>query len=390
MKRYDFGKTIPRRDTASYKWDSLQGENILPMWVADMDFRTSEAIIKALEARVRHGIFGYVRVPDRYYEAVAGWFGRKHGWELRREWIMYTSGVVPAISAAIKALTRPGDAVLVMTPVYNCFFSSIRNNGCRIVSSPLIYDGNRYTVSYSDLEEKASDPEVKVLLLCNPHNPAGRVWTREELSHIGRICEKTGITVISDEIHCELVMPGHEYTPYASVDISHLHHSVTLVSPSKAFNLAGLQIASIITSREDFRERIDRALNINEVCDVNPFGVEATVAAYTHGEEWLEQLLEYIAGNYSCFKSFFSRYLPGITVTELEGTYLVWTDCRSLGMTSDELQSRLLSETGLWLNSGTLYGPEGEGFLRWNIACPRSALEDALSRFRTFVSGLKI
>ena len=224
--------------------------------------------------------------------------------------------------------------------------------------------------------------------MCNPHNPAGRVWTREELCRIGEICQRNNVTVLSDEIHCELVFSGHTYIPYASVSEDHLWNSVTCVSPSKSFNIAGLQIASIIARDETVRQRIDRAININEVCDVNPFGVEATIAAYNEGEDWLLELLDYLKANYDCLCAFFRTHLPEIPVTKLEGTYLVWTDCRALHLPSDILQTRLLETTGLWLNSGTMYGAEGEGFLRWNIACPRFVLQDALSRFKGFVDAL--
>lgn len=385
--KYNFDEIISRRHTCSYKWDSAPSDEkeVLPLWVADMDFRTAPVIVEALERRVRHGIFGYVRVPDAYYESVARWFVRRHGWKMETDWIIYTSGVVPAISAAIKALTVPGDGVVVQTPVYNCFFSSIRNNGCRVVPNPLIYENRTYRIDFEDLDRKTADPGVRLLLLCNPHNPAGRVWTREELVRIGEICQKNGVRVIADEIHCELVFPGHEYVPFASTGENQLRNSVTCVSPSKAFNLAGLQIASIISCDRAVRERIDRAININEVCDVNPFGVEATIAAYEGGEDWLLQLLDYLKGNYDLLCDFFKTYLPQIPVTSLEGTYLVWTDCRAFHLPSDVLQTLLLEETGLWLNSGTLYGAEGEGFLRWNIACPRVVLHDALTRFLHFV-----
>lgn len=386
--KYDFDEIIPRRNTNSCKWDSTPSDDVLPLWVADMDFRTAPAIVEALEKRVRHGIFGYVRVPDAYYDAVTGWFERRHGCHFEKEWMIYTSGVVPAISAVIKALTVPGDGVIVQTPVYNCFFSSIRNNGCRLITNPLKYENYTYHIDFEDLERKASEADVKVLLLCNPHNPAGRVWTRDDLARIGEICRRNHVTVISDEIHCELVFPGHVYTPFASVSEEDLWNSVTCVSPSKAFNIAGLQIANIICRDDTLRKKIDRAININEVCDVNPFGVEAAIAAYNEGEEWLVQLLGYLKRNYDFLCSFFRENLPDIPVTVLEGTYLVWTDCRSLGMTSDELQTRLLKKVGLWLNSGTMYGAEGEGFLRWNIACPRAVLEDALERFGRFVRQL--
>ena len=387
--KYDFDKVISRRGTDSYKWDSAESEHVLPMWVADMDFHTAPAIVDALRLRVEHGIFGYTRVPDSYYDAVTGWFMRRHGWKMNREWIIYTSGVVPAVSAVIKALTVPGDKVLVQTPVYNCFFSSIRNNGCKMVSSPLVFAGNTYTIDYEDLECKAADPKVKVMLLCNPHNPAGRVWKREELVRIGEICIRHGVTVVSDEIHCELVFPGHRYTPFASISEDFLWHSVTCLSPSKAFNIAGLQIANIVCADADRRAKIERAINDNEVCDVNPFGVIATQAAYNGGEEWLNQLIEYLYGNYLYMREFCREHLPEFPVTILEGTYLVWMDCRKLCISSEELERRLFAEAGLWLNAGTMYGAEGEGFMRWNIACPRTTLTEGLKCFVDFIKNLQ-
>lgn len=382
--KYDFDKTIDRRATNSYKWDSAP-EGVLPMWVADMDFRTAPAIIDALQKRVAHGIFGYTRVPDAYYDAVTSWFSRRHGWDIDREWIIYTSGVVPAVSAVIKALTVPGDKVIVQTPVYNCFFSSIRNNGCEIVSNPLRRTADTYEMDFDALERCAADPRAKVMLLCNPHNPAGRVWTPDELTRLGNICLRNGVTVVADEIHCELVYQGFKYTPFASLSDAFLHRSVTCVSPSKAFNIAGLQIANIVAFDNVLRSRIDKAININEVCDVNPFGVAATIAAYNEGEEWLNQLVDYLHGNYEAMAEFCRRELPEFPITRLEGTYLVWMDCSSLGMPSDALEHALLDDARLWLNAGTMYGAEGEGYMRWNIACPRSVMLDGLNRFLNFV-----
>lgn len=385
--KYDFDEVISRRGTLSYKWDSAMDAEVLPLWVADMDFRTSPAIIEALQRRVAHGIFGYTRVPDAYYQAVTNWFARRHGWNIQREWMIYTSGVVPAVSAVIKALTVPGDKVLVQTPVYNCFFSSIRNNGCTLAASPLLRIGNTWQMDFEDLERKASDPDVKVFLLCNPHNPVGRVWTREELLKAGEICSRHGVTVVSDEIHCELVYPGHAYTPFASISGDFSARAIVCISPSKAFNIAGLQIANIVVPDEEVRRKIDKAININEVCDVNPFGVTATIAAYTEGEEWLNQLLVYLQANYKWMQDYCRTHLPDFPISDLEGTYLVWMDCSILHKTSDVLEQELLDESKLWLNAGTMYGAEGEGFMRWNIACPRSVLAEGLERFRSYVYG---
>lgn len=384
--KYVFDKITPRRATNSYKWDMAHNDDVLPMWVADMDFRTAPAVVEALRKRVEHGIFGYTKVPPAYYEAITDWFARRHGWQIEKDWIIYTSGVVPALSAVIKALTVPGDCILVQPPVYNCFFSSICNNGCEIVENPLLYINETYRIDFAGLEQKASDPKVKLLLLCNPHNPAGRVWTRQELTRIGEICLRNDVIVIADEIHCELVYPGHTYTPFASISEEFLMHSVTCTSPSKAFNLAGLQIANIISADEYMRMKIDKAININEVCDVNPFGVEALMAAYNDGEEWLEELKHYLAINYNYLKAYFNEYLPEFPVVILEGTYLVWVDCSILKRRSKEIVEILLEDEKLWVNEGSMYGEAGEGFIRLNIACPRQVLIDGLDRLKR---GLK-
>lgn len=384
MTDFNFDEIIDRRGSRSYKWDSAESGDVLPMWVADMDFRTAPVVIEALRRRVEHGVFGYTRVPGEYYSALTGWFSRRHGWSIDPAHVIYTSGVVPAISAVIKALVSPGENVIVQTPVYNCFFSSIRNNGCRIVDSPLIYNDRYYTMDFDNLERKAADPASRMLLLCNPHNPAGRVWTAGELKRVADICRRHNVIVVSDEIHCELTFPGYRYTPFATVAGDTPH--VVCCSPTKAFNIAGLQIANIVAPDSGFRDRIDRAININEVCDVNPFGIEALIAAYNGGEEWLRQLNAYIHANYTDLCGFFAGNLPALPVTRMEGTYLVWVDCRSLGISSDTLEQRLLDTERLWLNAGTMYGTDG--FMRINIACPRSVMLEGLRRLHRFVSSL--
>lgn len=384
--KYDFDEIISRRNSNSYKWDAVMEEGVLPMWVADMDFRTAPAVVEVLRKRMDHGIFGYTKVPPVYYDAIINWFTRRHGWQIDRDWIIYTSGVVPALSAIIKALTVPGDRVLVQTPVYNCFFSSIRNNDCEIVANPLVYTNGTYRIDFDDLARKATDPKVKLLLLCNPHNPVGRVWTRAELMCIGEICLRNDVLVVADEIHCELVYSGHTYIPFASISDDFRTRSVTCTSPSKAFNLAGLQIANIFAADESVRVKIDKAINLNEVCDVNPFGVEALVAAYNDGEEWLEELKCYLSDNYLYMRTFFNKYLPQFPVVKLEGTYLVWVDCSVLNRSSKEIAEILLKAEKLWINEGSMYGEAGEGFIRINIACPRQILIDGLNRLKR---GLK-
>lgn len=384
--KYDFDKITPRRGTNSYKWDSTDDKEVLPMWVADMDFPTAPCIINALEKRVEHGIFGYTRVPEEYYDAVISWLSRRHHWKPRREWFIYTSGVVPALSAVIKALTNVGDKVLTLTPVYNCFFSSIRNNGCELDSCALRYEDNTFSIDYEDLERRAADPKTTLMLLCNPHNPSGRVWTREELRRIGDICIKNNVVVVADEIHCELVHPGFTYTPFASVSEEFQKHSVTCVAPSKAFNIAGLQIANIIVENDKWRQRIDKAININEVCDVNPFGVIALQAAYSdEGYEWLTQLRKYISANYDLLLERFARELPKCKVMRMEGTYLAWIDCSELHISSDEIEEMLMHENKVWVNAGSMYGAEGAAFIRINMACTSELLNEGITRI---VNGL--
>ena len=376
---HNFNLPANRRGSGCVKWDAPEVKGALPMWVADMDFRVAQPIIDALHRRVEHGIFGYTHVGDNYYDALCQWFQKRHAWTIDRQWVIYTSGVVPALSAVVKALTSPGDKVLIQTPVYNCFFSSIRNNGCRVEENPLRRDALTYHIDFDDLERKAADPTVKLLVLCNPHNPVGRVWTPAELKQVNDICLRHNVKVVADEIHCELVMPGYQYTPFAAVSEECLDNAITLNSPSKSFNTAGLQIANIICNDAETRARIDRAININEVCDVNPLGVEALIAAYNESGYWIDQLCTYLHDNYMLLREHLATHLPQAKVTTLEGTYLTWVDITALGITADEATTRLLDEGKVLVNSGTMYGQAtGEGFIRINIACPRSQLQEAL------------
>ena len=385
---YDFSRPTERRGTDSYKWDSAPETDIIPLWVADMDFETFPAITEALQRRVAHGIFGYTRVPEAYYEAVCNWFGKHHGWHINREDIIYTSGVVPAVSAVIKALTLPGDQVIVQGPVYNCFFSSIRNNGCETVSNSLIYNKEelRYEIDFDDLERKLAHERARLMLICNPHNPGGRVWTRDELTRVAELCHKYGVRVVSDEIHCELTLYDNEYVPFGSLPDELSHGSITCCSPSKAFNTAGLQIANIVCRDAEVRNRIDRAININEVCDVNPFGVIALQAAYSdEGYEWLTQLRAYISSNYDLLRERFARELPKCKVMRMEGTYLAWIDCSELHISSDEIEEMLMHENKVWVNAGSMYGAEGAAFIRINMACTSELLNEGITRI---VNGL--
>lgn len=441
---YNFDEIIARKGTGCVKWDSpcsvLGGfaveSSLIPLWVADMDFAVAPAIQESIKRRAQHPVFGYTHVQDDYYESVISWFKRRHQWHIQREWILYTTGVVPAMSVAIKALTMPGEKVLILSPDYNCFFSSIRNNGCEVAECVLRFPRNndsqddsrlsrmsrndvsgsrmsrcqrdsRFSIAWDDFESLCADEKTTVFLLCNPHNPTGRVWTREELQRMADICHQHHVRIVSDEIHCELIMPGHTFVPMGTV----APEAIILNSPSKSFNIAGLQMANIICQDAETRRRLDRAININEVCDVNPFAPEAVKAAYNDSEDWIDALNLYLWDNYQTLCDFAAQHLPQWRVMPLEGTYLVWVDvsaalsscsapscsvccdcvaiksssgsaaCSVNGDSVAEYCDHILRQTGVWLNPGTMYGPvSGEGYLRINIACPRSLLMEALQR----------
>lgn len=383
--KYNFDSINNRVGTNSVKWDIHP--DVIPLWVADMDFQVLPELKEALSKRVDEGIFGYTLVPESYYQAIINWFDRRHHWHIDRSWILYTSGVIPAMAAALKAFTLPGEKVLIQTPVYNCFFSSIANCGCEPVENELVREGNTYRIDFADFENKCADPKTTVFLLCNPHNPAGRVWTKEELERMNEICMRHDVKVISDEIHCELIMPGYTFVPFASVSEACADNSVILNSPTKNFNIAGLQIANIICKNRQWLRRIDRAVNINETCDVNPFGVIALQEAYNKGAEWIDELNTYLYDNYKALKDFFHEELPKLEVLKLEGTYLVWVDITALEFTSDEVADKLLKEAKVWVNSGTMYGRKaGQGYLRINIATPRATLMEGLKRMGRLLS----
>jgi len=386
---YHFDEPINRKNTGSVKWDEAPplppdraDKELIPLWVADMDFQAAPAIVNAVRQRAEHGVFGYTLVGDDYYDAIISWFRRRHQWTIRREEILYTTGVVPAMSVAIKALTMPGERVLILSPDYNCFFSSIRNNGCEVAECVLLRTEEKlFQVDWEDFEAQCADEKTTLFLLCNPHNPTGRVWTRHELQRMNDLCMKHGVHVVSDEIHCELLMPGHHFQPFAAASELCRQNCVTLNSPSKSFNIAGLQVANIICSQPEWRRRINRAININEVCDVNPFGPVALIAAYNESEEWLDELCQYLWGNYQLLCEFARVHLPQWDVCPLEGTYLPWVDITATGMDAQSYANLLLTTAHVWVNPGTMYGTQsGEGYIRLNIACPRSRLQEALQR----------
>ena len=381
MNTYNFDNVIERRGTGCVKWDEAT-EGVIPLWVADMDFAVAPAIQEAIRKRAEHPVFGYTFVQEDYYEAVISWFKRRHHWTIAREHILYTTGVVPAMSVAIKALTLPGEKVLILSPDYNCFFSSVKNNGCEVVESVLRFrdETRRFEVDWEDFEAKCADEKCTVFLLCNPHNPTGRVWTREELRQMSDICRRHQVRIVSDEIHCELVMPGHHFCPMGLIDET----AIILNSPSKSFNIAGLQTANIICTDAATRRRLDRVININEVCDLNPFGPVALIAAYNESENWIDELNKYLWDNYTILCDFIGKNLPQWKVMPLEGTYLVWIDVSSCCDNVEAYCDMILQKCKVWLNPGSMYGStSGEGYLRINLACPKSTLQEALKRLAT-------
>ncbi|WP_104381076.1 MalY/PatB family protein [Sphingobacterium sp. HMA12] len=385
---YNFDKIIDRRGTDSVKWNQQDYVDLIPLWVADMDFSASRQVIEALTERVQHGVYGYAKAPDAFYEAVSDWSKRKHGFPLRREWILPVLGVVPALSAIVAALTEAGDKVLIQEPVYHCFFSSIERNGCKVVSNNLQYQNGQYTIDFEDFEAKASDPKVKLFILCSPHNPAGRVWTRAELERLGQICLKHDVIVVSDEIHCDLVFEGHQHIPFGTIDSAFLANTITCIAPSKTFNLAGLQVATVIVADPLLNKKVQHAFLVNEIASISPFAITGLIAAYQHGEDWLQQALTYIHQNYRYLKNFMDEHLPALKVVPLEGTYLVWIDCAAMEIPSRKLGQMLLEDVHLQVNVGAMYGKGSDFFIRLNIACARPVLQEGLNRLKQVLLNL--
>ncbi|WNC15654.1 MalY/PatB family protein [Brevibacillus brevis] len=390
--QYNFDKVIDRFHTASVKWDEQEKlfgqKDLLPLWVADMDFQLPAPVLEAMRARVDHGIFGYTERPESYYEAVIGWMQRRHGWQIQKEWICYCPGVVPALSYLVQSFTKPGEKVMIQPPVYPPFSGVVTANGREVVENPLKYEDGRLTMDFDDMRSKM-DPDVKLFILCNPHNPGGRVWTREELTELGNICMENNVMVISDEIHGDLVLKGHTHIPFASISEEFAQHSIVCTAPSKTFNMAGLQTSNIIIANEEWRNAFQHTLNILSLRLTNTFGVVATESAYRYGDEWLDQLLEYLQGNLAFLTSFIESRIPKIKVVQPEATYLVWLDCRELGMDEKSLQRFLLTQAKVAVNQGYTFGQGGEQFIRLNIACPRSILEEGLKRIEQAVNSLQ-
>ncbi len=381
--KYNFDKLTDRRGTACYKWDDCGGAKY-PLWVADMDFETAPAIKAAIEKRAAHGIFGYNIVPDEWYDAYISWWERRHHITFKKDWLIFCTGVVPAISSTVRKLTEPGDNVVILTPVYNIFFNSIRNNGCNILEVPLIYNGT-YSIDFENLEKALANEKTKLIIFCNPHNPVGKIWSADELAKVGELCAKHGVTVLSDEIHCDLTDPGKEYIPFASVSDTCRDISITAIAATKAFNIAGMQTAAVMIPSLPLRKLIWRALNTDEVAEPNSFAVPVTVAAFNEGEDWLDELREYIYENKMMVKTIIEEKCPSLKLIPSEATYLLWIDCSGTGMTGEELSRELKKETGVYLTAGSEYGESGKNFLRMNIACPRTRLKEALDIMATWL-----
>lgn len=379
--KYDFDTPVNRRGTGSLKWNVGEGE--LPLWVADMDFETAPEVKKAIERRAAHGIYGYTEPGDGWYDAYIGWWRERHGLLMDRERLMFCTGIVPAISSIVRKLTTPNENVLLLTPVYNIFFNSVINNGARVLECPLTYDGGEYGIDFEALEAGLRNPQTTLMILCNPHNPVGKIWERETLSEIGRLCAKYHVTVISDEIHCDITEPGREYVPFASVSDECRMNSITCIAPTKAFNIAGLQSAAVYVPEPFLFHKVWRALNTDEAAEPNVFAVCAAEAAFVHGGEWLDELRGYISGNRRYAADFFSARMPEVRLVHGEATYLLWADCTAFVRDSRAFTEFLRHETGLFISDGAQYGEAGEGFVRINAACPRTILADALERFFT-------
>ena len=379
--KYNFDEIINRRNTNCVKWDRGQ-EDVLPMWVADMDFKAATPILKAIEKKVEFGVFGYTLLSEEYYQAIIDWWTRRHQWELKKEWLVFSPGVVPSLKNIIEAFTKPGDKVLIQSPVYYPFYRVIKSNECEVVTSPLKLVNNKYEMDFEDLEKKLTEQEIKLFILCSPHNPGGRVWTKDELVKVGELCLKHGVLVVADEIHCDLVYKGYKHTPFGSISEEFAQNSITCVAPSKTFNLAGLTTSNIIIPNKTLKATVENVFESNEVSDANIFGIEALIAAYNESEDWLEQLLKYLGENLEYLTKFFEENLPKLKVVKTEGTYLVWIDCRALGMNSEELTKFFLREAKVWFNDGKMFGADGEGFVRINVACPREYITEGLTRIK--------
>lgn len=383
--KYDFNSVTDRRNTNSLKWNVNKNE--LPMWVADMDFKTAPEIIKAMEERVSHGIFGYSDITDEWYDAYINWWKNRHDIEYRKEDIIFSTGVIPTISSCVRKLTTPAENVLVMTPVYNIFYNCILNNGRNVLESSLIYESGEYKIDWYDLEVKLKDPQTTLMLLCNPHNPIGKIWDRKTLKKIGQLAYENGVIVLSDEIHCDITDPKENYTPFASCSDICAYNSIICISPTKAFNLAGLQTSAVVVRNSKLRHKVWRGINTDECGEPNAFAIQAAIAAFNYGGEWLDSLREYIFNNKQIVQNFIIENISKIKLIHSNATYLLWLDCSKITNNSKQLAEHIRKSTGLYLSDGMQYS-NGEKFIRMNIACPKDTLYDGLERLKTSIELL--
>ena len=389
--KYNFDEIIDRDNTASVKFDLRKKvfgkEDIIPMWVADMDFKTPDFVIDVLKKRLEHPILGYSFRPDSYYHSIINWVKRRHQWDIEKEWISFSPGIVPAINMAIMAYTVPGDKIVVQPPVYHPFFSAISNNNRVQVENPLKLQDGRYFIDFKDLEQKLQD--AKMILLSNPHNPGGSVWTKEELQKLGELCVENDVLIMADEIHADLVFRPAKFVPMASVSPAIKKNTVTFIAPSKTFNMAGLATSSVITSNPLLKEKYDQILDTIHIGMGNIFGTIASEVAYNYGDEWLDELLVYLSQNMNFVEQYISKEIHDIKVIRPEGTYLMWLDCSGLNLKNKDLKDFMIHDAGLGFNDGRMFGTGGDQFMRMNVACPRQTLEIALNKLKVAINKLK-
>ena len=388
---YNFDKIIERKGTNSIKYDreNIEDSQLIPMWVADMDFETLPEVKDALIKRAEHGVFGYAAVTDEYYQSVMNWLKDRHDFLVEKDWIITTPGVVTALKLAVRAYTQENDNILILKPVYYPFDASIELNNRNVIECPMVFKNNRYSCEFDLFEKCIIDNDVKLFILCNPHNPIGKVWSQDDLYKMGMICKKHNVIIVSDEIHMDFVYEGYKHYPMYNIDESFKDFTIICTAPSKTFNLAALQTSNIIIASEKLRQMFIDEKSKSGVNDPNIFGMEACKAAYTYGSKWVDELIDYLAGNIQYMKDFFEQYLPDIKVIEPEGLYLVWVDFRSLNMNHEELEEFMLKKAHLWLDEGYIFGTGGSGFERFNVATPRSVLQKALEQLRDAVYGIK-
>lgn len=383
--RYDFDTPVNRRGTDSMKWDIKDNE--LPMWVADMDFQAAPEIREAFAKRVEHGVFGYSIIPDEWAKSYCSWWERRHHFKMEEDWLIFCTGVVPAISSIVRKLTTPNENVLILTPVYNIFFNSIVNNGCRVLECPLKYENNNYEIDYVDFEAKLSNPQTTLMIMCNPHNPVGKIWDKETLIRVGELCKKHNVTVISDEIHCDITRPSTEYIPFAAASETCKDISITCVAPTKCFNIAGLQTAAVCVPNALLRHKVWRGLNTDEVAEPNSFATLAAITAFEKGEAWLNELCQYVFKNRTFAEEYIANNIPKLTVVPADATYLLWVDISQVFEDGIAAYETIREKTGLFINEGNEYGEAGKKFVRINLACPLATVKEGMERLKKAIEN---